>query len=77
MDSLVSDKVVELTADLKNDMEERIKIYKETEYSLNRQLNQIKDQFTSLQSNQEFAQATSHTDHYGILFLNIFFLHEF
>ena len=65
MDSLVSDKVAELTADLKNDMEERIKIYKETEYSLNRQLNQIKDQFTSLQSNQEFAQATSNTEHYG------------
>lgn len=64
MDSLVSQKVSELTAELKNDMDEKIKVYKETEYSLNRQLNQIKDQFTSLQSNQEFAQATSHTDHY-------------
>lgn len=66
MDTLISQRVSDLTADLKNDMDEKIKIYKETEYSLNRQLNQIKDQFTSLQSNQEFAQATSHTEHYGI-----------
>lgn len=70
MESLVSQRVAELTADLKNDMDEKIKIYKETEYSLNRQLNQIKDQFTSLQSNQEFAQATSHTDHYGTILLS-------
>ena len=70
MESLVSQRVAELTADLKNDMDEKIKIYKETEYSLNRQLNQIKDQFTSLQSNQEFAQATSHSDHYGRILLS-------
>ena len=65
MESLVSERVAELTMDLKNDLDEKVKVYKETEYSLNRQLNQIKDQFTSLQSNQEFAQATSYTEHYG------------
>lgn len=63
---MISDRVADLTTDLKADMDEKIKIYKETEYSLTRQLNQIKDQFTSLQSTQEFAKATSHTEHFGI-----------
>ncbi|KAJ3370301.1 hypothetical protein HDU91_006301 [Kappamyces sp. JEL0680] len=66
METMVSDKVMEITMDLKADMEERIKVYKETEYSLNRQLNQVKDQFLSLQSTQEFAQVSSpNTDHFN------------
>ncbi len=63
---MVSEKAAEMTKDLKADMDERIRNFKETEYSLNRQLNQIKDQFTALQTNQELAHALSpNTDHFS------------
>jgi homeobox protein cut-like len=64
--SMVNEKVTELTAELHVEMEEKVRVYKETEYSLQKQLNHIKDQFTSLKSNQEYAQATtSNTDLFG------------
>jgi len=36
MESMIGDRVAALTSDLKADMDEKIKIYKETEYSLTR-----------------------------------------
>lgn len=68
LETKAQDKAAELTNELRSEMEEKIKMYKDTEYSLNRQLNQTKDQFASLQSNQEFAQATTLTDHFSMLY---------
>ncbi|KAJ3324599.1 camp-dependent protein kinase catalytic subunit [Boothiomyces sp. JEL0866] len=53
LESKVNEKVAELTMELKGEFDERIKIYKENEHSLNRQLGHLKDQMTSLKSNQE------------------------
>jgi homeobox protein cut-like len=64
---MVQDRVQQITKELTNDFSEKLKVYKEQEHSLQKQLNHIKDQFTSLQSNQEFTLATTnHSIAYGI-----------
>ncbi|KAJ3271877.1 camp-dependent protein kinase catalytic subunit [Terramyces sp. JEL0728] len=64
LEARVNEKVAELTMELKGEFDERIKIYKESEHSLNRQLSHLKDQMTSLKSNQEL-NSTMNADHYN------------
>ncbi|TPX71793.1 hypothetical protein SpCBS45565_g00954 [Spizellomyces sp. 'palustris'] len=57
LDDMVNEKVTQKEAEMKVAMDEKIRIYKETEYSLQRQLSQLKDQMTSLQTTHEVTQA--------------------
>ncbi|KAI8927239.1 CASP C terminal-domain-containing protein [Entophlyctis helioformis] len=57
LDEMVAEKVATKEEEMKLIMDDKIRIYKETEYSLNRQLSQLKDQFTNLKSNHAVTQA--------------------
>ncbi|KAI9097152.1 CASP C terminal-domain-containing protein [Phlyctochytrium arcticum] len=57
LDEMVEQKVAEKEIEIKHAMDEKIRIYKETEYSLQRQVSQLKDQVTSLQTTHEVTQA--------------------
>ncbi|KAJ3049568.1 hypothetical protein HK097_009454 [Rhizophlyctis rosea] len=54
---MVNEKVAQKEAEMKETMDEKIRIYKETEHSLQRQLNQVKDQLVQLQSSHDVTQA--------------------
>lgn len=58
MDTLVQEKVKERETALKEDFNAKLKVYKEREYDLERQLSRLKDQADSLQSNHNSTQAT-------------------
>ncbi|KAJ3043990.1 hypothetical protein HDV00_003517 [Rhizophlyctis rosea] len=57
LEEMVNEKVAQKEAELKDTMDEKIRIYKETEHSLQRQLNQVKDQLVQLQSTHDTTQA--------------------
>ncbi|KAJ3415731.1 hypothetical protein HDV05_004195, partial [Chytridiales sp. JEL 0842] len=57
LDEMVNEKVLAKENEMRQAMDEKIRIYKETEYSLQRQLNQVKDQLISLQSTYDVSQA--------------------
>ncbi|KAI8617389.1 hypothetical protein BC830DRAFT_1227637, partial [Chytriomyces sp. MP71] len=57
LDEMVSEKVLEKEIEIKQATDEKIRIYKETEYSLQRQLNLMKDQLSQLQSSHDSTQA--------------------
>ncbi|KAJ8328799.1 hypothetical protein QVD99_004545 [Batrachochytrium dendrobatidis] len=57
LDEMVAEKVAQKESEMKQIMDEKIRIYKETEHALNRQLNHLMNQISSLQSNHEVAQA--------------------
>ncbi|KAJ3382657.1 hypothetical protein HDU84_004117 [Entophlyctis sp. JEL0112] len=57
LDEMVAEKVAIKEAEIKRVSDEKIRIFKETEYSLQRQLNLMKDQLSHLQSNHEVTQA--------------------
>ncbi|KAJ3192666.1 hypothetical protein HK101_006149 [Irineochytrium annulatum] len=57
LEEMVTERVLSKEVELKQIMDEKIRIYKETEYSLQRQLNQVKDQLMSLQSSHDITQA--------------------
>ncbi|KAI9001957.1 CASP C terminal-domain-containing protein [Gaertneriomyces semiglobifer] len=53
LDEMVVEKVSQKETELKQVMDEKIRIYKETEYSLQKQVNQLMDQVASLRSTRE------------------------
>ncbi|KAJ3294066.1 hypothetical protein HDU79_011503 [Rhizoclosmatium sp. JEL0117] len=57
LDEMVSEKVLAKEIEIKQATDEKIRIYKETEYSLQRQLNLLKDQLSTLQSSHDVTQA--------------------
>eukprot|EP00842_Homolaphlyctis_polyrhiza_P007099 jgi/Hompol1/979/HPOL_001179-RA len=57
LDEMVAERVAQKEEEMKQIMDDKIKIYKETEYMLNRQLSQLRDQFVNLQSNHDVTQA--------------------
>ncbi|KAJ3248969.1 hypothetical protein HDU78_008355 [Chytriomyces hyalinus] len=57
LEDMVSQKVLEKEIEIKQATDEKIRIYKETEYSLQRQLNHMKDQLSNLQSSHDVTQA--------------------
>jgi trehalose-6-phosphate synthase len=67
LETMVQERVQKVTIELQSEFREKLTIYKEQEHSLQKQLSHIKDQFTSLQSNQEFTMATNYTSEYGLL----------
>ncbi|KAJ3114526.1 hypothetical protein HDU96_001988 [Phlyctochytrium bullatum] len=66
MDQMVTEKVTAKEMELKTVMDEKIRVYKETEYSLQRQLNHAKDQLVSLQVSHDKTQSmlVNHTRQY-------------
>ena len=57
LDEMVASKVLQKEEEMKTLMDEKIRVYKETEYALNRQLSHFKDQLANLQSNHDVTQA--------------------
>ncbi|KAI8849504.1 CASP C terminal-domain-containing protein [Chytridium lagenaria] len=57
LEEMVAEKVGAKEAEMKQVLDEKIRVYKETEYSLQRQLNQAKDQLVSLQTTHNNTQA--------------------
>ncbi|KAJ1558237.1 hypothetical protein HK096_002771, partial [Nowakowskiella sp. JEL0078] len=57
LEEMVKEKVSTKEVEMKQAMDEKIKIYKETEYSLQRQLNHAKDQLVNLQTSHDVTQA--------------------
>ncbi|KAJ3072448.1 hypothetical protein HDU98_003573 [Podochytrium sp. JEL0797] len=57
LDEMVAEKVLAKEIEIKQATDEKIRIYKETEYALQRQLNLMKDQLSSLQSSHDVSQA--------------------
>ncbi|KAJ3264486.1 hypothetical protein HK104_006464, partial [Borealophlyctis nickersoniae] len=57
LDDMVNEKVAQKENEMKQAMDEKIRIYKETEHSLQRQLSQVKDQLVNLQSSHDVTQA--------------------
>ncbi|KAJ3105442.1 hypothetical protein HDU97_008058 [Phlyctochytrium planicorne] len=57
LEEMVAERVSAKEVEIKQMMDEKIRVYKETEYSLQRQLNQAKDQLVSLQSTHDKSQA--------------------
>ncbi|KAI9337541.1 CASP C terminal-domain-containing protein [Obelidium mucronatum] len=57
LDDMVSEKVLAKEIEIKQATDEKIRIYKETEYALQRQLNLMKDQLSNLQSSHDVTQA--------------------
>ncbi|TPX60032.1 hypothetical protein PhCBS80983_g02043 [Powellomyces hirtus] len=66
LEDMVSQKVAQKEVEMKQAMDEKIRIYKETEYSLQRQVSHMKDQITSLQTTHEVTQArlVDHSEKY-------------
>ncbi|KAI9190819.1 CASP C terminal-domain-containing protein [Polychytrium aggregatum] len=66
LDEMVLEKVTQKENEMKQFLDEKIRIYKETEYSLQRQLNQSKDLVLKLQStnNQTQALLVDHSQKY-------------
>ncbi|KAJ3162315.1 hypothetical protein HDU86_004795 [Geranomyces michiganensis] len=66
LEEMVSEKVAQKEIEMKQAMDEKIRIYKETEYSLQRQVSHMKDQITSLQTTHEVTQArlVDHSEKY-------------
>jgi homeobox protein cut-like len=58
LDTLVAEKVAQITQELKDEFEEKVSVHKETEISLNKQISHLKNEYVSLQSQQEFTLAT-------------------
>ena len=54
---MVQEKVSDKEKELKQEMDDRIRVYKETEYALERQLQQTKDQVISMQNSNDINQA--------------------
>ncbi|KAJ3022497.1 hypothetical protein HKX48_006039 [Thoreauomyces humboldtii] len=66
LEEMVGQKVAQKEVEMKQAMDDKIRIYKETEYSLQRQVSQLKDQMTSLQTTHEVTQAqlVDHSEKY-------------
>ncbi|KAJ3155194.1 hypothetical protein HDU89_007385 [Geranomyces variabilis] len=66
LEEMVTEKVAQKEIEMKQAMDEKIRIYKETEYSLQRQVSHMKDQITSLQTTHEVTQArlVDHSEKY-------------
>jgi homeobox protein cut-like len=58
LETLVMEKVAEITQELKDEFEQKLSIQKETEVSLHKQIIHLKNEYMSLQSQQEFTLAT-------------------
>ncbi|KAI9336837.1 CASP C terminal-domain-containing protein [Zopfochytrium polystomum] len=57
LDDMVNEKVLAKEVEMKQLMDEKIRIYKESEYSLQRQLNQLKDELVGVKSTNDLHQA--------------------
>ncbi|KAJ3184635.1 hypothetical protein HDU87_004038 [Geranomyces variabilis] len=66
LEEMVTEKVAQKEIEMKQAMDEKIRIYKETEYSLQRQVSHMKDQIISLQTTHEVTQArlVDHSEKY-------------
>ncbi|KAI8817411.1 CASP C terminal-domain-containing protein [Fimicolochytrium jonesii] len=66
LEEMVTQKVEQKENEMKQAMDEKIRIYKETEYSLQRQLSQLKDQMMNLQTTHQVTQArlVDHSEKY-------------
>ncbi|KAJ1330779.1 hypothetical protein BSLG_009231 [Batrachochytrium salamandrivorans] len=66
LDEMVAEKVAHKEHEMKQIMDDKIRMYKETEHALNRQLNHMMEQVSSLQNTHDVSQArmVDHTQKY-------------